>query len=44
MPFDNREYRRQLGFTNQTVLKKYFKATDIISVNWTRSNNVTNAY
>ena len=31
--FDNRNYRRQIGFTNQTNLKKFFKATDILSIN-----------
>ncbi len=34
MPFNSKEYRRKLGFTNQATLKKHFKATDIISVNW----------
>lgn len=34
MPFDNRDYRRRLGYTNQSALRKHFKATDIISVNW----------
>ncbi len=34
MPFDNRGYRRRLGFTNQETLKKHFKATDIVSINW----------
>lgn len=34
MPFDSRNYRRKLGFTNQTTLKKHFKATDIVSINW----------
>ena len=34
MPFDSRNYRRQLGFTNQATLKKHFKATDIVSINW----------
>ncbi len=34
MPFDSKDYRRQLGFTNQTALKKHFKATDIICINW----------
>ena len=36
MPLDNREYRRRLGFTNQNELKKFFKATNIVVVNWTR--------
>lgn len=34
MPFDSKNYRSILGFTNQTTLKKHFKATDIVSVNW----------
>lgn len=34
MPFDSRNYRRRLGFTNQENLKKHFKATDIICINW----------
>lgn len=34
MPFDSRDYRRRLGYTNQSTLRKHFKATDIISVNW----------
>ena len=34
MPFNSRNYRRKLGFTNQTTLKKHFKATDIVSINW----------
>ncbi|HZJ78744.1 MAG TPA: restriction endonuclease [Clostridia bacterium] len=34
MSFNSREYRNKLGFTNQATLKKYFKATDIISINW----------
>lgn len=34
MPFDSRDYRRRLGFTNQENLKKHFKATDIICINW----------
>ncbi|MBE6790289.1 MAG: restriction endonuclease [Ruminococcaceae bacterium] len=34
MTFDSRDYRRQLGFTNQENLKKHFKATDIICINW----------
>lgn len=33
---DSREYRRKLGFTNKERLKKHFKATDFVVVNWTR--------
>lgn len=29
-----RKYRKALGFTNQDNLKKYFKATDIVCINW----------
>lgn len=36
MPFDSRDYRRRLGYTNQAALKKHFKATDIVSVNWNK--------
>ena len=28
------DFRRSLGFTNQGKLKKYFKATDFIVINW----------
>ena len=31
---EKRDYRISLGFTNQEVLKKYFKAKDVYSVNW----------
>lgn len=34
MPFDSKNYRRQLGFTNKKELEKHFKATDIVSINW----------
>ena len=34
MPFDSRDYRRKLGFTNQEKLRRYFKAKDIVSINW----------
>lgn len=34
MPFDSRSFRRTIGFSNQESLKKYYKATDVISVNW----------
>ncbi|MCF2624688.1 hypothetical protein I6E17_00655 [Fusobacterium perfoetens] len=34
MSFDYREYRKQLGFKNQENLKKYFKAKDIVYINW----------
>ena len=34
MPFNSRDYRRRLGFTNQAALKKHFKATDIVCINW----------
>lgn len=34
--FDSKDYRRQLGFTNQATLKKHFKATDIICINWNK--------
>lgn len=30
----NRDFRVQLGYQNATMLKKYFKAKDIIEVNW----------
>lgn len=30
----SREYRKSLGFTNQEILKKYFKCTDVVLVNW----------
>lgn len=36
MPTENREFRRLLGFTNQDKVKKFFKATDFIVVNWAR--------
>ena len=29
-----KDYRKALGFTNQDTLKKYFKATDIVCINW----------
>ena len=29
-----RSFRASLGFTNQEKLKKYFKATDFVVVNW----------
>ena len=29
-----KDYRKALGFTNQDNLKKYFKATDIVCINW----------
>ncbi len=29
-----KDYRKALGFTNQVILKKYFKATDIVCINW----------
>ena len=31
---EKRNYRISLGFTSQEVLKKYFKAKDVYSVNW----------
>ena len=31
-----RSFRASLGFTNQEKLKKYFKATDFVVVNWDR--------
>lgn len=31
-----RDFRRALGFTNQALLKKYFKATDFVVVNWAK--------
>lgn len=34
MPGDSRQYRRLLGFSNQEKLKKFFKFTDIIIINW----------
>lgn len=34
MPFNSREYRKQLGFTNQEKLKKFFKFTDSQYINW----------
>lgn len=30
----SKEYRKSLGFTNQERLKKYFKCTDTVLVNW----------
>ncbi len=36
MIFDSRQYRQQLGFTNQNNAKKFFKATDIIDINWVK--------
>lgn len=36
MGFDNKSYRRALGFTNQNLLKKHYKATNVISVNWAK--------
>lgn len=29
-----RDFRKSLGFTNQETLKKYYKATDAVVVNW----------
>ena len=34
MPFDSKAFRRKLGFSKQTALKKYYKATDVVSINW----------
>lgn len=34
MSFDSKSYRRTLGFNNQDKLKKFFKATDTVSINW----------
>lgn len=36
MPFNSKKYRRDFGFTNAEKLKKYFKAKDVIVVNWDR--------
>ena len=36
MPQDNRDFKRRLGFTNKEKLKKFYKATDFIVVNWAR--------
>ncbi|MDD6039413.1 MAG: hypothetical protein PUD20_11560 [bacterium] len=33
-----RSFRSSLGFTNQEKLKKYFKATDFVVVNWDKIN------
>lgn len=36
MPFDSKAFRRAMGFSNQTVLKKYYKARDVVSINWSK--------
>lgn len=36
MPLSNRDFREKMGFTNQAVIKKYFKFTDEVIVNWDR--------
>lgn len=36
MPQDNRDFKQRLGFTNKEKLKKFFKATDFVVVNWAR--------
>lgn len=33
MPYE-KDYRKAIGFTNKENLKKYYKSTDIVSVNW----------
>lgn len=36
MPYDYRAFRSLIGFTNKSKLKKYYKATDFIEINWTK--------
>ena len=36
MPFDNKAFRRTLGFTNQITLQKYYKAKDVVFINWNK--------
>lgn len=33
---NGKEYRKKLGFTNKEDLKRFFKATDFVVVNWSR--------
>ena len=34
LPFDSKSFRKDLGFTNKKDLKKHYKSTDIVSINW----------
>lgn len=36
MKFDYREFRKKIGYTNASELKKYYKATDIADINWSK--------
>ena len=37
-----RNFRAALGFSNQNKLKKYFKATDFVVVNWDKIHKCNN--